>query len=46
MATPKFERIKEVELCKMLEVSIPKLQWLSRIGLGPVKQVKSSELVI
>ena len=45
MATAKIERIKEVELCKMLEVSISKLQWVSRIGLGTVKQVKSSELV-
>ena len=45
MAAAKQSNITEVQLCRMLEVTVPKLQWLSRRGLGPTKRVKISELV-
>jgi hypothetical protein len=44
MAASKQSGIKEVQLCRMLEITIPKLLWLSRRGIGPVNQVKISEL--
>ena len=37
--------IKEVQLSRMLEITIPKMLWLSRRGLGPTNQVKINELV-
>ena len=36
--------ITEVQLARILEVTIPKLQWLSRRGLGPTKRVRSGDL--
>ena len=44
MAASKQSGIKEVQLCRMLEITIPKMLWLSRRGIGPVNQVKISEL--
>ena len=45
MAASKQSGIKEVQLCRMLEITIPKMLWLSRRGLGPTNQVKIGELV-
>ena len=45
MAASKQSGIKEVQLCRMLEITIPKLLWLSRRGLGPTNQVKIGELI-
>lgn len=45
MAASKQSGITEVQLSRMLEITIPKLGWLSRRGLGPVNQVKISELI-
>ena len=36
--------IKEVQLSRILEVTIRDLQWLSRRGLGPVRSAEISEL--
>ena len=44
MAASKQSNITEVQLCRMLEITIPKMLWLSRRGIGPVNQVKISEL--
>lgn len=44
MAASKQAGISEVHLARMLEVTIPKLQWLTRRGLGPVNQAKINEL--
>ena len=44
MAAARQASITEPQLSKILEVTIPKLQWLSRRGIGPVNQVKISEL--
>ena len=40
----KLSGITEVQLARMLEITIPKMLWLSRRGIGPVNQVKISEL--
>ena len=45
MAAATQSNITEVQLARILEITIPKMQWLSRRGLGPVKRVKISELV-
>ena len=45
MAASKQSGIKEVQLCRMLEITIPKMQWLARRGLGPVRSAEISELV-
>jgi len=45
MAAAKRSDITEVQLSRMLEITIPKMQWLSRRGLAPAKQVKTSDLV-
>ncbi|WP_341879240.1 hypothetical protein [Synechococcus sp. UW140] len=45
MAAAKRSNISEPQLSRMLEITVPKLQWLSRRGIGPVNQVKISELV-
>jgi len=45
MAAAKQADITEVQLCRILEFTIPKLHWLSRRGIRPVKRVKSSELI-
>ena len=45
MAAAKRSNISEPQLSRILEITIPKLQWLARRGIGPVKQVKTSELV-
>ena len=37
--------ISEPQLSRILEVTIPKLQWLSRRGLGPVNQAKINDLI-
>ena len=44
MAASKQSGIKEVQLCRILEVTIPKMLWLSRRGLGPTRSVGSDEL--
>lgn len=46
MAAAKQSNITEVQLARMLDITIPKLQWLSRRGLGPTRSVKISELII
>ena len=45
MAAAKQSGISEPQLSRILEITIPKMLWLSRRGLGPVKQVKINELV-
>ena len=45
MAASKQSGIKEVQLCRMLEITIRDLQWLSRRGLGPTKRVKIDDLI-
>ena len=45
MAAAKQASIKEPQLSRMLEITIPKMLWLSRRGLGPTNQVKINELV-
>ena len=45
MAASKQASIKEPQLSRMLEITIPKMLWLSRRGIGPVNQVKINELV-
>lgn len=45
MAAAKQAGIKEVQLAQMLEITIPKMQWLARRGLGPVNQLQTSVLV-
>jgi hypothetical protein len=37
--------INEAHLCRILEITIPKLHWLARRGMGRVKSLKSSELI-
>ena len=44
MDAAKRSNISEPQLSRMLEVTVPKLQWLTRRGLGPVKKVKIDEL--
>ena len=46
MDAAKRSNISEPQLSRMLEITVPKLQWLSRRGLGPVKKAKTSELII
>jgi len=45
MATARFEGLTEVQLSRILEITIPKMLWLSRRGLGPVRSAEISELV-
>ena len=45
MAAAKQAAITEPQLARILEITIPKLLWLSRRGLGPTNQVKISELI-
>ena len=45
MAAAKRSNISEPQLSRILEITIPNLQWLARRGIGPVKQVTTSELV-
>ena len=45
MAAAKRSNISEPQLSRILEITIPKMLWLSRRGLGPTKRVKISELV-
>ena len=45
MAAAKQSNITEVQLSKILEITVPKLQWLARRGLGPVRSAEISELV-
>ena len=40
----KHASISEPQLSRMLEITIPKMLWLSRRGLGPTNQVKINEL--
>ena len=44
MAAAKHASIKEPQLSKILEITIPKMQWLSRRGIGPVRSAEISEL--
>ena len=44
LAAAKHAGISEPQLSKILEITIPKMLWLSRRGIGPVNQVKISEL--
>ena len=37
--------ISEPQLARILEITIPKMQWLSRRGLGPTKRVKIDDLI-
>ena len=46
MAAARQASITEPQLSRMLEITVPKLQWLSRRGLGPVKQAKIDGLII
>ena len=45
MGAAKQAGISEPQLSRILEVTVPKLQWLSRRGLGPIKRVKIDELI-
>ena len=44
MAAAKEASITEPQLSRILEITIPKMLWLSRRGLGPTKRVKINEL--
>ena len=44
MGAAKQSGISEPQLSRMLEITIPKMLWLSRRGLGPTRSVKISEL--
>ena len=37
--------INETHLCRIIEITIPKLHWLASRGMDPVKSVKSSDLI-
>ena len=37
--------IKESQLCRILEITIRDLQWLSRRGLGPTRSVGINDLI-
>ena len=39
------EGISEPQLSKILEITVPKLQWLARRGLGPTKRVGIDDLI-
>ena len=45
MAAARQASISEPQLARILEITIPKMLWLSRRGLGPTNQVKISELI-
>ena len=45
MAAAKQSNITEVQLSRILEITIPKMLWLSRRGLGPTKRVKIDDLI-
>jgi len=45
MAAAKRSDITEVQLSRILEVTPRELHWLSVHKIGPVKRVKSSELI-
>ena len=44
MGAAKQAGISEPQLSRILEVTIPKMLWLSRRGLGPTRSVGSDEL--
>ena len=44
MAAAQRSNISEPQLSRILEITIPKMLWLSRRGLGPTKRVKINEL--
>ena len=41
----KHASISEPQLARILEITIPKMLWLSRRGLGPTKRVKIDDLI-
>ena len=45
MGAAKQASITEPQLARILEITIPKMLWLSRRGLGPVKRVKIDDLI-
>ena len=45
MAAARQASITEPQLSRMLEITIPKMLWLSRRGFGPVRSAEISELV-
>ena len=44
MAAAKRSNISEPQLSRILEITIPKMGWLSRRGLGPTRSVGIDEL--
>ena len=44
MDAAKRSNISEPQLSRILEITVPKLQWLSRRGLGPTRSVGIDEL--
>jgi len=45
MAAARQAGINEAHLCRILEITIPKLHWLASRGMGAVKSVKSIEFI-
>ena len=45
MDAAKRSGISEPQLSRILEITIPKMLWLSRRGLGPTQRVKIDDLI-
>ena len=45
LAAAKRSNISEPQLSRILEITIPKMLWLSRRGLGPTQRVKIDDLI-
>jgi len=45
LAAARQAGINEANLCRILDITILKLHWLARRGMGAVKSVKSSEFI-
>jgi len=45
LAAARQAGINEAHLCRILEITIPKLHWLARREMGRVRSLKSSEFI-